>query len=440
MHILFIVPYVPTPIRVRPYNLIKSLAARDHRLTLATLWTTEEERDRLGELEALGVRIIAAPLPRWRSLLNCLRALPTPIPLQAVYCCSRPLRARIEAELPHHALRNTQYYDIVHVEHLRGAYYSLGLEGVPVVWDSVDCISFLFEQAARDSQSLSGRLMTRFDLERTRSYEGWLVGQFDRVLVTSQADKLALEDLATQGAGYRIPGTVSRPLPPVTVLPNGVDLDYFTPTEVAREPYTLIYLGKMSYHANVTAALHLVRHIMPFVWGERPQVKLYIVGANPPRQIRKLAEEFPAWVEVTGTVPDVRPYLRRASVAVAPVLYGAGIQNKVLEALACGTPVVATTQACAALEVTQGEDLLVAQEPREFAQGVLRLLEDQELAARLGTAGRRYVEKNHNWGVVTEKLEEVYREVVGPRADMVSVNGGDGWHLRPTGQADWEQS
>jgi glycosyltransferase involved in cell wall biosynthesis len=419
MNVLFIIPYVPTLIRVRPYNLIKSLVARGHRLTLATLWTTQEERDSLGELEALGVQVIAAPLSRWRSLLNCLRALPTPLPLQAVYCRSRPLRARIEEELIIANGEHSAPYDIVHVEHLRGAYYGLGLEDVPVVWDSVDCISFLFEQAARDSQSLSGRLMTRFDLERTRRYEGWLAGQFDRVLVTSRADKLALEDLATQGARYRKPGAVSIgppcPLLSITVLTNGVDLGYFSPAAEPREPYSVVITGKMSYHANVTAVLHLARHIMPFVWGERPQVRLYVVGANPSRQIRRLAEEFPTWVEITGTVPDVRPYLRRASVAVTPVLYGAGIQNKVLEAMACGTPVVSTPQAVTALEVAQGEELLVAQEPREFAQGVLRLLDDRELAARLGAAGRRYVEKNHNWGAVAERLEGIYREVIEQR-------------------------
>ena len=99
MNILFIVPYVPTPIRVRPYNLIKSLAARGHRLTLATLWTTPEERDGLAELEALGVRVISESLSRLRSLWNCLRALPTPMPLQAVYCRSPRLRDQVESEL-----------------------------------------------------------------------------------------------------------------------------------------------------------------------------------------------------------------------------------------------------------------------------------------------------------------------------------------------------
>ena len=412
MRILFIVPYVPTPIRVRPYNLIKSLVARGHRLTLATLWTTPEEREGLAELESLGVRVISEPLSRRRSLWNCLRALPTPMPLQAVYCRSPRLRATVESELYDEDGVPSASYDIVHVEHLRGAYYGLRLEGVPIVWDSVDCISYLFEQAARDSRSLSGRWMTRFDLERTRHYEGWLVGHFDRVLVTSQADKLALEDLAAESGSLGFPHTDGSP---VTILPNGVDLAYFSPSGGGQEPDSVVITGKMSYHANVSAALHLVRDIMPLVWEQRPQVKLYIVGANPPRQIRQLAEGPGGRIEVTGTVPDLRPYLWRASVAVAPLVYGAGTQYKILEAMATTTPVVTTLVGARGLGVVDDEHLLVRSDPREFARAILRLLGNHDLAARLSLAGRRYVEEHHDWNVVGAKLEDIYREVMAQR-------------------------
>jgi len=421
---------VPTPIRVRPYNLIKSLVVRGHSLTLATLWSSPEERQALAELQGLGVRLLAQPLPRWRSLLNCLAALPGPLPLQAVYCRSRALRSAIERELGDGSTKGTKdtnnalsdlrvlrgsNYDVVHVEHLRGTYYGLGLEGVPVVWDSVDCISHLFEQAARDSGSLSGRLMTRLDLARTRHYEGWLVGQFARVLVTSRADQLALEELALREGSLGSPegnGRRSGVGNPIVVLPNGVDLDYFRPAPpLMRVPDTLVMTGKMSYHANVTAALYLVHRVMPLVWRSRPGVKVVLAGANPPASLWQLASEFPGKVHVTGRVPDLRPYLYHAAVAVAPVRYGAGIQNKVLEAMACGAPVVATPQACAALQTVAGQDLLVAQDSTEFARAVLNLLEDPDLAARLGAAGRRYVERHHDWDVVAARLEDIYRGV-----------------------------
>ncbi|PWH19831.1 MAG: glycosyl transferase family 1, partial [Ardenticatenia bacterium] len=382
MHILFIVPYVPTPIRVRPYNLIRAMAARGHRITLATLWSDAEERTALETLRAWGIRVIAQPLPRPRSLLNCLRALPSDVPLQAVYCWSPALRARIEQELAPLSRSSGRGVggegatsrsdgkgsgmrpDLVHVEHLRGARYGLGLDGIPVVWDSVDCISHLFAQSARDSRSWSGRLLTWLDLARTRRYEGWLVGQFDRVLVTSPVDRVALEELAlpqntprAQGAVKNGPGLSASPATPavdedrIAVLANGVDLEHFRPADGPRVPETLVLSGKMSYHANITAVFYLVEEIMPRVWARRPGVRVQVVGAWPPRSVRRLAERFPGRVEVTGWVPDLRPYLQRARLAVAPLRYGAGIQNKVLEALACGTPVVATPQACSALQV-----------------------------------------------------------------------------------------
>ncbi len=460
MHILFIVPYTPTPIRTRPYNLIRGLAARGHQVTLATLWQDEEERAALGRLEEEGIHILAAHLPRGRALWNCLRALPTRTPLQAVYCWQPAL-----ARLLEHATRNTPY-DIIHVEHLRGACYGLYLQSPisnlqsPIVWDSVDCISYLFEQAAARSGSFFGRWATRLELGRTRRYEGWLVGQFDRVLVTSEVDKAALEGLARiseaakqrggeaakQRGGeavkrrsgeaakqrssksakqrssksassfqlYPIPNT-QYPIPntqyPISVLPNGVALDYFTPSAGPRQPDTLVFTGKMSYHANVTAALYLVEEIMPHVWAQRPRARAWIVGKDPPREVQKLATGEPR-ITVTGRIPDVRPYLWRAAVAVAPILYGAGIQNKVLEAMACGTPVVATPQAVSALGVVNGEHALVAEDPDAFAAAVLRLLDDAALRQALGQAGRRYVEQHHDWREIVGRLEGTYEEAI----------------------------
>ena len=444
MHILFIVPYTPTPIRTRPYNLIRGLAARGHQVTLATLWQDEEERAALGRLEEEGIHILAAHLSRGRALWNCLRGLPTGQPLQAHYCWSPSLARALGFEI-----RDSRF-DVIHVEHLRGARYGLYLKSlisdpqspIPVVWDSVDCISYLFEQAAARSGSFFGRWATRLELGRTRRYEGWLVGQFDRVLVTSGVDKAALEGLAriseaakqrsSESASsfqlYPIPNPQSpisnlqspisnlqSPIPnpqsPISVLPNGVALDYFTPSAGPREPDTLVFTGKMSYHANVTAALYLVEEIMPHVWAQRPRARAWIVGKDPPREVQKLATGEPR-ITVTGRIPDVRPYLWRAAVAVAPIPYGAGIQNKVLEAMACGTPVVATPQAVSALGVVNGEHALVAEGPDAFAAAVLRLLDDAALRQALGQAGRRYVEQHHDWREIVERLEGTYEEAI----------------------------
>lgn len=411
MRILFVVPYPPSLIRVRPYNLIKALSGRGHEVIVATLWTTEEERAAAESLRRHCHRVIAVHLPRWRPLVNCVTALPTATPLQAVYCWHPRLAEEVATMQPD--------VDIVHVEHLRGAPYALRAaqqNGATVVWDSVDCISHLFAQAAENSRSLKGRLMTRLELSRTRAYEAWLVRQFDRVLVTSPIDKQALEALIQDETKNGKLPTRSLDLNlslnlDLDVLPNGVDLDYFAPTDTPREPATLVFSGKMSYHANVTAALYLINDIMPHVWSRRPETHVWIVGKNPTREVQALTRTNGyGHVHVTGTVPDIRPYLTRATIAVAPMPYGAGIQNKVLEAMASGTPTVTSMQAISALEAHVGRDLLAGDTPDTIARAVLGLLDTPGQRRAIGHAGRTYVETYHSWNAVAARLETIYQQ------------------------------
>jgi glycosyltransferase involved in cell wall biosynthesis len=196
------------------------------------------------------------------------------------------------------------------------------------------------------------------------------------------------------------------------VLPNGVDLDYFAPRPQAtpRDPATIIFTGKMSYHANTAAALDLTTQVMPHVWQQRPDAKLALVGKDPPAKLLALAGD--PRIAVTGTVADLRPYLAQATVAVSPIRYGVGIQNKVLEAMAMATPVVSTPQATTALQTQAGQDLLVADTAQDIAESILALLADGELRRRIGQAGRRYVETYHNWITIVEKLEGIYRQAM----------------------------
>jgi sugar transferase (PEP-CTERM/EpsH1 system associated) len=416
MRILFIVPYVPNLIRVRPYNLIRFLAGRGHQITLATLWSDPKEKEDVEKLRPYCQSIIALSLPLWQSLVNSLETLPGANPLQASFSWSPGLARDLQAALAKADGRAA--FDVVHVEHLRGSRYGLMVKDLsalwknersnghaihvpPVVWDSVDCISHLFHQAAQHSQSLAGKWMTRFELPRTERFEGWLVGQFDRVLVTSRNDREALGKLAGDHSQAGI-----------TVLPNGVDSDYFTPGEAGRrEKAALVISGKMSYHANVTMCLDFARSTMPLIWKQRPDVDLWLVGKNPPAELRALAQD--PRITVTGTVPDLRPYLQRATLAVAPLTYGAGIQNKVLESMACATPVLASPQAVSALDAVPGRDVLVGQDHDEMARLALEVLGSPGLQREIGVAGRQYVESNHRWTNIAERLEEVYHGVIG---------------------------
>ena len=428
MKILYIVPYAPNLIRVRPYQLICTLAENNHEITVATLWTTKEEREDLRVLERLGVSIIACELPILRSAWNCLCALFSRVPLQSSFCW----QPRLAKKLQEHV--QSTNYDVIHIEHLRGAKYGLVLNKAglrvnerrlpPMVWDSVDCISHLFLQASQESSSLKSRMMTKLELARTERYEGWLCNQFDRVIVTSQTDADVLGKLRDKDAlSSNIQGCSSDTAPfpkEISVVPNGVDLNYFEYGHEAREPMTIVFSGKMSYHANVTAALYLVNDVMPLVWSLHPKAKVQIVGKDPTSEILALATNDSAGfdqgikqVEVTGTVPDIRPYLYKATIAAAPIPYGAGIQNKVLEAMACGAPVVASTQAASGLGLQQvGNALVIAKDARMFADSMIDLLEQPEKQQHLSQTGRRFVESHFSWDAAVQSLEMIYADLI----------------------------
>jgi glycosyltransferase involved in cell wall biosynthesis len=201
-----------------------------------------------------------------------------------------------------------------------------------IVWDSVDCISHLFQQASSHSRSFFGKFMTRFELPRTKNAEGNLICHFDHVLVTSSVDRNALLELAPAG---------KRPSQ-ISVLPNGVDLDYFYPNpEMRRDVETILFSGKMSYHANISMVKYLVTDIMPRIWKTRPTARLCIVGKDPPSDVKEL-EQNPL-ITVTGTVTDIRPYLWRATVSVVPLLWGRDPKQD-FGGMATGTPVVTTSR------------------------------------------------------------------------------------------------
>ena len=404
MNILFIVPYVPSLIRVRPFNLIRSLSSRGHKITLLTLWTDEEERATLKDLNPYCHKIFEFHLPSWRSMTNCALVLPTRTPLQAVYCWQPEL-----ANLLYNFIKDNKHhnFDVIHIEHLRGAKYGVELLSMsaknrtikppPIVWDSVDNISHLFRQASETSKTGFGRWMTKLDLPRTEYYEGWLPTQFDQVLVTSAIDKKAFLAL--------IPNETLHTN--ISVVPNGVDLDYFkAENDISREEATLVISGKMSYHANVNMVLYLINEIMPLIWNQRADVKLWVVGKDPSPEILALAEN-PA-ITVTGFVESILPYLQKATLAVAPIQYGAGIQNKVLEAMACGTPVVSTPKAVSAINVNHGKEILLGDAPETFAESVLKLLNDSDLRHQIGNAGQNFVGKNHRWDHIAKRVENIY--------------------------------
>jgi sugar transferase (PEP-CTERM/EpsH1 system associated) len=181
---------------------------------------------------------------------------------------------------------------------------------------------------------------------------------------------------------------------PVFAVGNGVDLDYFRPAAGPEEP-ACVFVGALDYRPNVDAACWFCREVWPHVRRARPEATLRLVGRRPVPAVQALAAV--AGVEVVGQVPDVRPYLRRSAVSVAPLRIARGVQNKVLEALAMARPVVASPTTLAGLRGPATPGVLMASSPEEWAAAVIRLLDDEPLRRRLGADGRSYVAEGHCW-------------------------------------------
>ena len=393
MRILFVTPYVPSPIRVRPFNLIKSLSAL-HDISLVPLVCDEYEREMLQDIANYCISVDPVYLPKWLAYANCLQALPTMTPLRVAYYKSSEFARRIVQVMNEWAI------DVVHAELIKSVpalQAVLAQENIPVLFDAVDCISAYLEQQCKLARSPLEKAFIYTELKKMRRYEPRVLSALNRVVITSAYDRDYLIALGEQPDH-------------IQVVKNGVDTEYFTPPTSLREKDSLVFCAKLDYYPNSQAIVDFCQNVLPLIWKRRPQVRLTIVGNGPPASVHALSVDNR--ISVIGYVPDTRPYLGGASVALAPLKVAVGIQNKVLEALAMGTPLVATPASCRALQVSHGKHLLMVEEKQAFAEAVLKLLEDPFLAQNLGIAGRQYMKEHHGWMDAANTLSDLYHELV----------------------------
>jgi polysaccharide biosynthesis protein PslH len=245
--------------------------------------------------------------------------------------------------------------------------------------------------------------MTRFPLsliyqiesKRLSNFEKVLAQQYNYCLVTSKYEMSLLSDTSN-----------------IKVLPNGVDQTYFSPQGRPIEG-NIIFTGVMDYFPNSDAVLHFHRHIFPLIKKDVPSAQFIIAGMHPTAQIRAIADHDTI---VTGFVPDIREYLSRAAVCVVPLRVAMGVQNKILEAMAMGLPVVATSVASRGINATHGREILVADDPEGFATATIRLLQDQQLRASITKNAQKFIAQNFSWEKNLHQLDELISQITGHSA------------------------
>jgi sugar transferase (PEP-CTERM/EpsH1 system associated) len=282
--------------------------------------------------------------------------------------------------------------DLVQIESSAMAMFDFG--NAPVVLDEHNLEYELLQRTAAIEESRIRRLHAGLESRKVKKEEAAVWRRVDGCVLTSTREQAIVN--------------AAEPDLPTAVVPNGVDLDYFRPKDAAIKPGSLVFTGLLTYRPNADGASHFVRAIFPSIVAARPDATFTAVGWGLPDDLRSLLGER---ISHTGRVDDVRPYLASAAVVVVPLRIGSGTRLKVLEALAMGKAVVTTRVGCEGLDVNDGDHLLIADEPDEFASAVVRLLDSPAEADRLGRRGRARVESRYGWAESARGLDRFHESL-----------------------------
>lgn len=383
MRILFLAQRVPYPPnrgdKITTWRLVERLG-RAHEVRIVAFAHDAKDVAAAEELRKKGFPTTAIPYRDRAAKIAALPLLLTRTPLTLGVYGSRALQAAVDELAPDSDLAYAYSSSM-------GAFLERHPR-LPRIMHFGELDSDKWRQYAERS---------RFPMRQVYGREHRTLLEFERRIARAFAANVVCTPLEKAVFEREIPGATA------VVLRNGVDLQRFAPRWDGREPGRIVFTGVMNYLPNAEGCVWFVREILPLVRREVPGATFSIVGSNPTPEVQALAG-VPG-VEVTGFVEDTRDWLGRASVAVAPLRIARGIQNKVLEALSMGLPVVGTTCATQGVDGVDGRHFRVRDEPEAFAREVAALLRDPEGALALGRAGRRFVEETYDWEAVFAPLD-----------------------------------
>lgn len=389
MKILFLAQRVPYPPnkgdKLRSFNEIKYLS-RNHTISLVCLADYADDLQYREQLLACCASVDIVFNHPIRSRLKALLALFSSLPLTLAHFYSHRLQSIVSRKL------KEERFDLIFVYCSSMAQYVAQVDDIPRVIDFVDVDSEKWNQYARYAR-FPMSFVYRVESQRMREYERWIAAHFQHGFLVSDKEAEDFRQLVTPSAK-------------VTGIANGVDLDAFHPVTAPYEPHTIVFSGAMDYFANVDAVTWFVEDILPLIRRQIPEVIFYIVGSKPTDAVRKLADRHPNIV-VTGFVDRVQPYLQRAAVCVAPMRIARGVQNKILEAMAAGIPVVTTSLGFEGIVADAGSALVLADDTSQFANQVVKIMEDQRYRLDLSQKGRTAAELHYRWETNLVRLEEL---------------------------------
>lgn len=401
MNILIVCRELPYPpdagYKIRTFNLIKGISKRNS-ISLVCYEGSETQEGYVREMKEYCefVKLVKREdKSKIKQLPGLAKDLISGLPWYVKYSKSREMQ---------HAIFEIAESRDFHIVHIDDPYMAANLDQVlkagvrkSVTFHNIESISY--KRISKIEKNLYHKIRDFLNWLPMQRWETRIAERFDLSIVMSSVD---LQILKSKNEKLRI-----------AVIPNGVDTHSLRPLAFSDQKYNISFVGAMDYPPNRDAVLYFYRQVLPLIRERLPKTKFFIVGRRPATETLKLGIDRS--VVLTGYVEDVIPYYQKSSVMVVPLRAGGGTRLKILEAMALGRPVVSTTIGCEGLNVIDGEHLLIADDPDQFADKTIRLLLDQELYQRITINGRKLVEDQYDWDKVAGKLMQVYTEMVEPQ-------------------------
>lgn len=396
MKIIAIDEWLPWPLengkKIRTNNLMRRLARR-HEIFYIAFGKPLNDEENIRALERQGIRVIIVEDTRtkkwtFKFYLQVISNMFSDEPFSSKYHIKnnfiKVLLKTVEIEKP----------DLVHCEWTNLAPFLKFISGLPIVISAHNIESNIWKRLAENSASQLVKLVANQQARKIESLEREWYAKADLCIAVSELDKNVIE-----GYGGK-----------ACVVENGVDIEYYDLEMGSEEKNQLSYVASFDTFANQDAAIFFVKEIFPLIKKKHPDVRFYLIGKDPPRKVRCLQDEDPH-VYVTGTVPDVREYIMRSKICVVPLRIGGGSRLKILEAMALKKPIVSTTIGAEGLKIKNGENIVVADKPEEFADCVCDLLRNPSKCKNLGNGGWQLVKSNYNWEALVEKQDDAWKSL-----------------------------
>ena len=390
MKIFVLLPRIPYPLekgdKLRAFNQIKQLA-KHNEIVLCALNDNSQvsEQDAFRALQPYCQSINFIKISKPQIVLGLARAFFKGLPMQCGYFYNRNAAKKINALIEKHKP------DMLFGQLLRVAEY-IRKKNIPKTIDYQDVFSYGMKRRA-DIASPITRPIFSMEYKRLKRYEAAIFDDFDVKTIISESDR----ELIAHPKKNEI-----------LIIPNGVDHEFFAPQEREKK-YDIVFTGNMSYAPNVNAVEYLANEILPIVWKQIPNAKMYVAGATPDPKVKKAACDN---IVISGWLDDIRDAYAQSRIFIAPMRIGTGLQNKLLEAMSMGLPTITTPLANGSLGAENGKEILVGSNAKELAQHIITLLTDKGKAQQIAQAGFDFTNRVYDWGKATQIMEEAMKKAI----------------------------